>query len=838
MTKIQGTGTGYVGSSNGKPMSRNRGISAPPTGLIAGASAIWVGTTGVGLSGSDVTTWTDTVDSLVLTASGTPSQQASPSGSNGIMADASDYLAATSTGSLPVGATPRTVIFVGRVVPDGTQWGGFTYGDNVNYQGFGISISGQTNNVCAYFRGAVIEGGSVNDGNWFISTATYDGASAALYLGKTLQGSATVALNTGSARIRVFKSDTDANPPRNGTVGAVYVYPFALSPTQVAQMVDYLTPIWLDGAVVTAPTLSSVSFTANGQSSGDISVSTDDSTGTIWYVLTTSSTTPTAAQVQNGLDASSNPAAASGSITGMNSTGAQTRGVAGLAASTTYHPHAYQISGQSVGSSVVTGTSDTTDAVAPPPTGTIDVVVFSASELQTTAQAWAADWAGTVPSGKTSSDDRVIGIGAAIPQDVILTNLNFPQEVYIRTVGAFLPDMATSCPITGFVNLSGSTNIHLDRLELRAPGGSVNNGWVTVNNTTDCTIERCVMRGTPFPYTTGNVATTQFAMELKTTITRLTMKNVVFRYCRSAFQWEDGQTIDMVVDGWMAEYMSGDDFGNISKNLSGGFVNGLTLRGYFGDRTRAKVYGLHCDSFQAFIAPARITNLDMSYSVLMRGRWLDTGETSETGWRFFIRSGASVAGASTFDNCLFANAHKSGHDKPNGNTVTVTNCAYLFGNYDVYSYNNAPYPRPEGYDAWVSNGTLTALTNCYQIIDTLGRADVISTSGTGNIVRLTPGSFSNPDFSSVVGDLENIPTEDTSLWDIRPKAGGAMDPNGTACGPYDLWAKLYSGDPIVCKSVVGWPVAEVFIKWFDPGNNFAGGASGYTGSYDSDGNNA
>lgn len=65
-----------------------------------------------------------------------------------------------------------------------------------------------------------------------------------------------------------------------------------------------------------------------------------------------------------------------------------------------------------------------------------------------------------------------------------------------------------------------------------------------------------------------------------------------------------------------------------------------------------------------------------------------------------------------------------------------------------------------------------------------------------------------------------------------------MDPNGTACGPYDLWAKLYSGDPIVCKSVVGWPVAEMFIKWFDPGDNFAGGASGYTGAYDSDGNNA
>lgn len=834
MTKIQGTGSGYVGSSNGKPMSRNRGISAPPTGLIAGASAIWVGTTGVGLSGSDVTTWTDTVDSLVLTASGTPSQQAAPSGANGIMVDASDYLAATSTGSLPVGATPRTVIFVGRVVPDGTQWGGFTYGDNVNYKGFGISVSGQTNNVCAYFRGAVIEGGSVNNGNWFIATATYDGSSAALYLGKTLQGSTTVALNTGSARIRVFKSDTEANPPRNGTIGAVYVYPFALSPAQVAQMVDYLTPLWLDGAVVVAPTLSAVSFTANGQSSGDVSVSTDDSTGTIWYVLTTSSSTPTAAQVQNGLDASSNPAAASGTITGMNATGAQMRGVAGLSASTTYYPHAYQISGQSVASSVVTGSSDTTDAVAPPPTGTIDVVVFSASELQTTAQAWAADWAGTVPSGKTSSDSRVIGIGAAIPQDVTLTNLTFPQEVYIRTVGAFLSDMSTSCPITGFVNLSGSTKIHLDRLELRAPGGTLATGWINVNSTTDCTIDRCVMRGTPYPYQAQSYAVTARAMEFNGTITRLTLKDVVVRYVETALKWNSGSTVDMTIDGWFGEYSSGDDLGDIS---FGGFIDGITIRAYFGDRSRAKIPGRHCDSLQSFQSPARVTDVNMSYSVFLRGPWIDTGETTGVGWRFFIRSGASVAGASTVDNCLFANGHKSGHDKPNGNTMTATNNAYLFGSYTVFAFGNAPYPRPEGYDAWITGGTGT-VTNSYQMIDTAGRSDVISTAGTGNIVRLTPGSWTSPDFTSVAGDLEAVPTENNFLWDIRPKAGGAMDPNGTACGSYDLWAKLYSGDPIVCKSVVGWPVAEMFIKWFDPGNNFAGGASGYTGAYDSDGNNA
>ena len=85
--------------------------------------------------------------------------------------------------------------------------------------------------------------------------------------------------------------------------------------------------------------------------------------------------------------------------------------------------------------------------------------------------------------------------------------------------------------------------------------------------------------------------------------------------------------------------------------------------------------------------------------------------------------------------------------------------------------------------------------------------------------------------------METLPDEFTSLWQVRPKVGGALDPTGQACGCYDLWSKLYAGDPIVCKSVVGWPVAEMFIKYFDYNNNFAGGASGYTGSYDGDGNN-
>jgi hypothetical protein len=90
----------------------------------------------------------------------------------------------------------------------------------------------------------------------------------------------------------------------------------------------------------TAPTLSSPSGTQTGETTADLSVSTDEGAGTLYWVVDTSSTPPSAAQVKAGQDNGGAAANDSGSQA-VSATGAQTisGGATGLTASTTYYAY-------------------------------------------------------------------------------------------------------------------------------------------------------------------------------------------------------------------------------------------------------------------------------------------------------------------------------------------------------------------------------------------------------------------------------------------------------------------------------------------------------------------
>ena len=85
---------------------------------------------------------------------------------------------------------------------------------------------------------------------------------------------------------------------------------------------------------------------------------------------------------------------------------------------------------------------------------------------------------------------------------------------------------------------------------------------------------------------------------------------------------------------------------------------------------------------------------------------------------------------------------------------------------------------------------------------------------------------------------EGIPTDQTDLWDIRPKPGTRCHPDyapaSDRVGPFELWEKLFAGNPQVVLSKVGWPVAPLFVADFDRGLSFW---AGYSGSFDENGNN-
>jgi hypothetical protein len=114
---------------------------------------------------------------------------------------------------------------------------------------------------------------------------------------------------------------------------------------------------------VTAPTLTSPTDAANGATAATGSVSTDEGNGTLWWVVSTSGTAPTKAQVKAGQDHTGASAANAGSQA-VSATGVQTLSPApsGLTASTAYTIHFMHEDAAANQSTVASGDGFTTAA--------------------------------------------------------------------------------------------------------------------------------------------------------------------------------------------------------------------------------------------------------------------------------------------------------------------------------------------------------------------------------------------------------------------------------------------------------------------------------------------
>lgn len=138
---------------------------------------------------------------------------------------------------------------------------------------------------------------------------------------------------------------------------------------------------------VTAPTLSSPTDAANGQNASTGSVSTNEGNGTLYWVVTTSATAPSAAQVKAGQDNTSTAATASGSQS-VSGTGVQTLSPApsGLTASTAYTTHFMHEDAATNQSTVSSASGFTTAAVWHPSSlfGSGESgLIFDASDIST-----------------------------------------------------------------------------------------------------------------------------------------------------------------------------------------------------------------------------------------------------------------------------------------------------------------------------------------------------------------------------------------------------------------------------------------------------------------------
>lgn len=144
----------------------------------------------------------------------------------------------------------------------------------------------------------------------------------------------------------------------------------------------------------TAPTLSNGTDTATGETTADVGVDTDEANGTLYVVVTTSSTSPTAAQVKLGQD-NSGAAAAYASSQAISSTGTKAFSATGLTAATAYTAHFMHEDASSNKSTVVKGNGFTTDSASFTPADLF--ATYSDGFWLDAAQGTCSDEAGTTP---------------------------------------------------------------------------------------------------------------------------------------------------------------------------------------------------------------------------------------------------------------------------------------------------------------------------------------------------------------------------------------------------------------------------------------------------------
>lgn len=207
------------------------------------------------------------------------------------------------------------------------------------------------------------------------------------------------------------------------------------------------------GGDTTAPTLSAPTDTDTGSTTGSGSVDTNEANGTLYWVTTTSATSPSVAQIQAGQDHTGAAAADSGSLT-VTATGTQNVTMTGLTASTGYFNH-YQHQDAAGNDSTVSSADgfttqaggDTTAPTLSNPTA-VENSATSLAATVTTNEAngtlsWVATASATSPtaaqvkagqdhtgaSAVTSGSQSVSATGV---QSVSVTGLTTGQTVYVH----------------------------------------------------------------------------------------------------------------------------------------------------------------------------------------------------------------------------------------------------------------------------------------------------------------------------------------------------------------------------------------------------------------------
>ncbi len=193
---------------------------------------------------------------------------------------------------------------------------------------------------------------------WVVTTSVTSPSSARVKAGQDHNG---IAADDSGSQVVSGTGVQNLSPAPSGLTSETTYYIHFMHENASAVQSAVASGDGFTTADVTAPTLSSPTDAANGSTAATGSVSTNEGNGTLYWVVSTSGTAPSAAQVKAGNDHTGSAAADSGSQA-VSGTGVQTLSPApsGLTASTAYTIHFMHEDAAANQSSVSSGDGFTT----------------------------------------------------------------------------------------------------------------------------------------------------------------------------------------------------------------------------------------------------------------------------------------------------------------------------------------------------------------------------------------------------------------------------------------------------------------------------------------------
>lgn len=198
------------------------------------------------------------------------------------------------------------------------------------------------------------------------------------------------------------------------------------------------------GGDTTPPTLSSGVGTATGSTTATVGATTDEANGTMYAIVSTSSTPPSSTQIQAGQTNTGSAAPWSGNQA-ITTTGAKTFSATGLTASTTYYPYVQHKDAAGNNSTVLSGPSFTTSAggdTTPPtltsPTGTATGSTTASGTVSTNEANGTLYYLATTNSTETAATVKASGASQAVTatgtQNVSVIGLTASTTYYMHYV--------------------------------------------------------------------------------------------------------------------------------------------------------------------------------------------------------------------------------------------------------------------------------------------------------------------------------------------------------------------------------------------------------------------